>query len=253
MFISEICTLCGACIEVCPTGANSITGGKLEIDRKKCNGCGACVKRCRIRARSLQGKTWTVGEVLEVVVKDTGHYRKSGGGVTLTGGEPSSQHKFAYEILKAIKSKGISTAMETCGFVRWEVLAELLQYVDYLLYDIKTLDPAKHKEKTGVDNKIILENAVKASEVMRAKNGFMHVRTPLIPGYNDSRQNVTEIAGFVNEKLHLSVRCGHYTILRYNKYAEGKYDRLGLEVKAHYEPQPEEYIKELNEMLSACD
>jgi pyruvate formate lyase activating enzyme len=186
-----------------------------------------------------------VDDIVTVVLKDRAMYNKSGGGLTLSGGEPTMQPEFSLALLRACREEGLHTAIETCGQTKWERLRELLHYTDYLFYDIKTLDSEKHRKGAGTGNERILENARKAAQI---ETLHMHVRSPMIPGYNDSKEDVTTIARFVTEELGL--RSDRYTILRYNKYAEGKFSRLGRTAEQiHLEPQPVEYIESLNDII----
>ena len=242
----SICTRCGACVSTCPSGAGVIGEKSAELDRAKCTGCGACVDPCPVSARKQEGKLMTVDEVMAVVMKDKAMYKTSGGGLTLSGGDPVMQPKFSEALLKKSKESGLHNAVETCGHTSWEVLESLLRHTDYLFYDIKSTDSQKHKLGTGFDNKLILENAKKAARMARD----MHVRCPMIPGFNDTPEDVAATVRFVTKELGLPAE--RFTLLRYNKYAEGKYERLDRDDETpHYEPQTPEYMSQLESVIRA--
>jgi len=244
MLDKSICTRCGACISICRSEANVLREKSVLINRDKCTGCGACVERCLPAARKLEGTAITPEEVMAVVMKDKAMYKTSGGGITLSGGDPVMQPQFSLALLKKSKENGLHTAMETCGYTKWENLENLLKYTDYLFYDIKTIDREHHKTGTGCDNQLILENAIKAVAVVRD----MHVRCPMIPGFNDTEESVASIAKFVSKELRLPAE--RFTLLRYNKYAEGKYERLDRENEMPLlEPQATEYMVGLESII----
>ena len=240
LFDRSICTCCGACVSVCPDGANTIAGESALLDRKKCTGCGACVKPCPPAARKLEGRSTTADEVMAIVIKDKAMYKTSGGGITLSGGEPSMQPEFARALLSKSREMGLNTALETCGHVSWDVLKSLLEFTDFLLFDIKMMDSRRHRAGTGRGNELVLENARRAA----ALDLTMTVRSPMIPGFNDSKDDVEAIARFVTDGLGLP--AGRLSLLRYNKYAEGKYERLDRDdERPRFEPQSQEYFDEL--------
>ena len=140
------CTLCGACQRACRAGAVRLDGGggKLVFNRSDCRGCGSCVPVCPNEARSISGKEMTVEEVMQEVLKDLKFYKKSGGGVTLSGGEPLAQPRFATQLFARCKREGLHTTLDTCGCAPWPIIRELLEYVDLVLFDIKHPDAAKH-------------------------------------------------------------------------------------------------------------
>lgn len=237
----SICTLCGRCVKVCPAGASGIAEKSSIIDRNECTGCGRCVEDCPVQARSLVGKYLTVAEVVTEVLRDRKFYETSGGGVTLSGGEPTMQPEFALNILKSCKEEGIHTALETCGCTSWQTMQKLLNYTDLVLYDIKCIDTTKHQKATGRPNNIILENAKKISICKP-----MRVRVPLIPGFNDSVEDIQVIAEWV--KIELS--SVEIDLLPYNKLGEGKNNRLDRK-GVQMEPQSEDHIKSLEELIKS--
>jgi glycyl-radical enzyme activating protein len=222
-YLENLCTRCYRCIEACPNKATTKTlDGAIKIDRSVCKACGKCVEACPNKAREISGKLMTVDEVLEEVKRDTLFYQNSGGGVTFSGGEPTHQPEFLWHLLKASQESGIHTALDTSGFVKPEILKKILEHTDLVLYDIKHMDPAKHKDLTGVDNRLILENA----KMIAAMGKPMIIRVPLIPGHNDSPENIKALAEFM-----LSLGLKRVDLLPYHSLGKIKYYRLGMEYK----------------------
>jgi pyruvate formate lyase activating enzyme len=236
------CVACGRCVKECPEGAISITETCSTIDRSKCIACGACCTVCPVNARNLTGKLLTVDEVMVEVLRDKKFYEKSGGGVTLSGGEPTAQAEFSLNILRRCKEEGLHTALETCGYASWQTMQKLLPYLDLVLYDIKCMDAEKHRQATGMSNDVILNNAKRISEC----KPMMVVRVPLIPGFNDSPEEIRKIAEFVKTELGpIEVH-----LLPYNKLGEGKSNRLDKE-GVHLEMQNKDYIAELEAVVKS--
>ncbi|SFO24063.1 glycerol dehydratase, cobalamin-independent, small subunit [Cohaesibacter marisflavi] len=211
------CIHCGKCLPVCPVAALSQDNPGF-VDRDKCIRCGACAEACPTDALTRSGKVMTVNQVLQEVRKDATHYRRSGGGITLSGGEPLMQSDFARELLKACHEQGWNTAMETTGFTTPEIIADVMPHVDHALLDIKAIDPAVHMANTGVDNRIILENAIRTA--MTSKS--VVVRVPVVPGVNDTEQAISDIGNFA--KMLPGVETVH--LLGYHSYGENKYGLL---------------------------
>ncbi|MBI5116517.1 glycyl-radical enzyme activating protein, partial [Candidatus Poribacteria bacterium] len=209
---------CALCIRACdPKAIAGTNDGKVEINREVCNNCGKCVDACPSKALELFGKHMTVEEVIKAVEEDSSFYVRSGGGLTLSGGEPLSQPRFVLELLKRAQGRGIDTAIETSGLCAWEDLEAACHHVNQLFYDIKSLDAAKHKSYAGVDNKPILENFLRLRVAF--PNLPMTVRTPVIPGFNDSTEDIKEIVLFlksVNGPIN-------YELLAYHRFGEQKY------------------------------
>ena len=216
--ITGNCTLCGKCVAVCPTGASSLLEGSSAIDRSKCIGCGKCVEVCPGEARKLVGSYVTKDEVMVEIMKDLKFYENSGGGVTLSGGDPMGQPEFALSIIRSSKEAGLHTVLDTCGYAAWSIMKRLLEFTDLVFFDLKTIDTKRHREATGRPNRLILENAKRIA-------GYrpMRVRVPMIPNFNDSPEDVRAIARFVREELGAI----DMDLLPYNKLGEVKYERLG--------------------------
>ena len=214
------CTQCGKCIEVCPAQALKGYKDEREIDRDACiarTGCRKCVEVCPSRAMSAVGQEMAVEDAVKEVRGDEVFYRHSGGGACISGGEPSLQADFASEFLKECQDHAVHTAIETCGYASWDRLRQVAQYADLILYDIKHMDPTKHREETGVSNELVLENVKKLVNMGKK----IRIRVPVIPGYNDSEDHFKKIAEFM-----VSNNLENIDLLPYHSYAEAKYKRL---------------------------
>lgn len=237
------CILCGKCVESCPVVAISIDPKEgRKIDRVKCNLCFNCVTACPTGAITKVGKYITVEEIMSEIEKDGIIYYRSGGGVTISGGEPLFQGPFIYELLRACKERGIHTALDTCGYARWSVLEKVLRYVDLVLYDIKHMDPRLHKEVTGKSNAIILRNVRKIPRSIK-----VWLRIPLIPGYNDSDENLRKVG-----ELGREIGAEKVSILPFNRFGEGKFKGLGSQL--HFvgiELPSKEKIKEIQRRIES--
>ncbi len=195
MFYKEKCLGCQACLGACPSAA--LLQEAFPRTPAACLGCGRCVEVCYAEARHLVGRRIAVADVLKVIRSDRTFYEQSGGGITVGGGEPLLQHRFVADLLAGCRAEGLNTALETCGFSPWERLESVLRYVNQLLFDIKHMDPARHRELTGRENSLILENARKAATRVEE----MAIRMPLIPGCNNDEGNLGALGRFVTEEL----------------------------------------------------
>jgi pyruvate formate lyase activating enzyme len=214
-FYPEKCIDCRICVELCPKGAIIEPG---EIDSEDCDLCGECVISCYSNAIQLIGRSITVKDALELVKKDFSFYQHSGGGVTLSGGEPTAQPVFTLNILKALKEENIHTALDTCGYSEKKSLKRLLQYTDLVLYDLKHMDSELHKYLTGHRNEVILSNLRYVSE----EPIELWIRLPLIPGVNDDNDNIEKTMEFIKSLE----KYDSIDILPYHRLGVSKYQAI---------------------------
>ena len=193
LFNSDQCTLCGRCAAVCRFDCHTIAREKHIFTRTNCIQCGKCAEICPADALKLCGREMSVSDVMEEVLKDKVFYENSGGGITLSGGEPLAHFDFTFELLQAAKENGLHTAVETSGFASWQRIEKLLPLVDLWLWDLKA-EAAKHEVLTGGPSEPILENLRKVSDC----GGTIVLRCPLIPGVNDSEEHLTAIGKLAN-------------------------------------------------------
>lgn len=225
LFNGEKCVRCGMCAATCMHGTHLVDAVRHDLDRAKCVACGACADACLAGALEICGREMTSGEVFAEVMKDKPFYDNSGGGITLSGGEPLAHRDFSVEILQMAKGAGLHTAVETCGFVRRETLEAVLPYVDLFLFDVKTTDPQKHLEFTGVPNRPILDNLQILAEATGAGHSIT-LRCPMIPGLNDSE---AELRG-IGELAERFPRITGIDVETYHPLGVGKARKLGLNI-----------------------
>jgi len=218
-FDKRKCTSCGRCIEVC--SARSFENNTLKIDREKCIKCKKCTQVCLNDANEIIGKEMTEAEVMEEVMKDKIFYDASGGGITITGGEPSYQADFTLNLLRLAKNAGISLAIETCGIGSREFYKEAASLGTTFLYDIKCMDPARHRELTGADNRHIMENL----QYLMDLGADIILRLPLIPDCNDRDEDIALLSDFLNKNKG---RFRFAEIMPYHNLGVGKSERIGV-------------------------
>ncbi len=274
------CTNCGKCDDICPADALRVIdkiewGGeekevsldefqkmalraegislyhsikkriarKIRIQKERCIGCLRCVEACPENAFIVVGRFMTVDEVMDEVMSDEIFYKTSGGGITISGGEPTAQPEFTLSLLKRAKEQGIHTALDTNGNLEWDFLKELLRYTDLVLYDIKSMDPETHKGFTGVDNRRILENAKKVAE----SGVDMRIRFPVIPDVSDKLDNIKKTAEFAR-----SLKVEWVDILPYHAFAGQKYRLFSLDFPFPIgEGYPEEKLAEIKNLFES--
>jgi pyruvate formate lyase activating enzyme len=217
-FFPNKCIRCGHCFQVCPTGALRLEGDQRRHDKALCQVCGKCADACYAEAIVMEGRDATAEEVVAEVLKDKPFYDNSGGGVTLSGGEPLLQAEFAAEVLARCKAAGVHTALDTAASVPWAAFESTLPHTDLVLLDLKLMDPARHRAATGAANDLILANARRLAEGATP----LIVRVPIIPGHTDDMANLAAIADFVRG----FARLDYIELLPYHRFAEAKYRRL---------------------------
>ena len=233
---------CDRCLSVCLEGAISVGDDRqIVIDRERCDGCGDCAYACPPQALQTSGEWMAVDDVLRTVEEDDAFYARSGGGLTVSGGEPLAQGAFVISLLSEAHRRGVDTAVETSGLCNWKTLQAVAAIADQIYFDIKCLDDAKHLEWTGVSNRRILEN------FSRLRREFpetrVTVRTPVIPGFNDTENDIRAIA--------VSVRSAggalRHELLPYHAFGEAKYEKLGKHYRlSHLSPPSDDTMRALH-------
>ena len=231
------CLDCRTCIKTCPNGCLTMTDNGLLIDRLICQACGKCAETCPSGALETIGRNVSVEGLLAELLKDKAYYEasgfstgeKSGGGVTLSGGEPTFQPDFSEALLCGLKEQGIATALDTCGLTSIHTLDRLLPFTDLVLFDLKLIDPALHLEFTGVSNKQILENLayVRDYHHTQTRPFELWIRTPLIPGATTSEENLQAVGHYLADNLNGSV--SRWELCAFNNLCRDQYKRLGME------------------------
>lgn len=217
-FNKHKCSLCGRCLAIC--SARTTENNALMIDRKKCMKCGKCTEICLNDANEIIGREMTASEVLEEVLKDKMFYDTSGGGLTVTGGEPSYQPDFTLELLSLAKDAGISVAIETCGIGSLDFYKKAADIGTTFLYDIKCFDPERHRKLTGADNSHIISNL----NYLMDRSADLIIRLPLVPECNDSDEDIALLASFLNENKS---RYRYAEIMPYHTLGIGKAEKIG--------------------------
>ena len=254
VFYQNRCVLCGACSEACPRGAlqsgalrqealqsgalqqgvqtrradtratqtkgaESASGKARRILWDRCDHCGRCAEVCPSRALEMAGEWLTVDQVMDVVRRDAIYYEHSGGGITFSGGEPTAQPYFLEACAQQCRDEGFHTALDTCGYAEWPVLKKILPHIDLILFDLKHTDGRKHEHFTGVNNDVIHGNLRRIDDSAKP----IWIRIPLIPGYNDSEENLQRIAEMVRPLKAVK----KVSILPYNSAAGARYGMIG--------------------------
>jgi pyruvate formate lyase activating enzyme len=220
LFAEEKCSGCGNCIQVCPEKAIRLRGKVSQTDRRLCRSTGLCVDACPNEARAVIGRPATADEVFREIAADSLFYEESGGGVTLSGGEPLAQPEFVSSILEKCRHAGFHTALDTCGHADWTTVRDVLLHVNLVLFDFKHMNPEIHEKYTGVSNELILQNAEKIHHEMSIP---MWARITIVPGFNDSHGNMEATAKFIADRISSAVPVH---LLPFHRLGEGKWERL---------------------------
>jgi len=228
LYSADRCRHCGDCVAACPEHAIEEAGGVLRT-RETCRRCGACADACQSEARQMAGRPVTLNGLLAEIERDLIFFEESGGGVTLSGGEPLAQPRFARALLAACRERGIHTAIETCGYAHADVFAAIAPLAGLLLFDLKLVDSAKHKRYTGVENRLILANLARAA----ASGVPVKVRIPVVPGVNDAPADIAQFAACLT-----ALRLRDVELLPYHRTGSEKYRRLGQSDRLPTTPEP---------------
>lgn len=218
----DLCRECGRCEAACVNNAINMKDNKQRIDKKKCKNCGKCSEACPYGAIRLIGRIFDVEEIMDQIKADLKYFKKSGGGITLSGGEPLIWTEFCEQVLQKSYDLNINTAIETTGYVPTENLERIREYTDVFLYDIKSIDNERHKRLTGVSNELILKNI----RYLRKKHSNVIMRVPLIPEYNFVGDELEAMCDLAKETGITEIN-----IMPYHNLGEVKYERLFREYK----------------------
>ena len=232
--IPEDCTSCGLCRDVCP--AVKLTEEGPVVDRALCNNCGKCADICVTNALSVYGKPYTVDEAFDTLIRDKAYFDRSGGGVTIGGGESTMSGDFTYALLKKLQAAGVHVAIDSCGYMVHEKSLQILEEADLILFDLKGADREVHRRNTGADNAPIHAVLRHLGEL----NKDIIIRMPLIPGVNDDDETILKEAALIKEAG--SVR--RIDVIPYHDFGRVKYTRLGREYPADGTPALTEEQKE---------
>ena len=245
-FISRKCSGCGTCVSACPNGAQLITGeGSRLFDRRLCAVCGKCTDACYSQALLRYGTDVTIDHVMDEILPDVDFYDNSGGGVTLSGGEPLLQSGFCAELLKRCKMAGVKTAVDTSGYVPWDAFRKVIDYTDLFLYDLKHMDSEMHARYTGVPNQRILDNLKRLGSLDK----LIEVRIPIIPGINNSYENIRSSAEFLSGISSIKA----IKLLRYHSMARSKFEAVGRpDTMPHADSPTEEEMVKISKWFEEC-
>lgn len=220
------CIRCMICLQACPEKAIKHTPSEVIIQRDTCSLCGICTQECPANAIEMIGTPWELSLLIKEVLKDRVYFEKSGGGVTVSGGEPAMQADFVYNFLLFLKREGIHTAIDTSGYCNLNNLKRLVSVSDLILYDLKEINADKHKQFTSHSNELIFDNLKQISGMIDISKELW-IRTPLIPGATASRENIMGIGKFISESLNGKVR--KWELCAFNNLCRDKFSRMGTE------------------------
>ncbi len=229
-WVASRCIGCGMCVEACPIGGlRQGEDGAIHVDRERCLGCGTCAAACPANAMEKLGKRVSLDELVYELLKDQAYFKTSGGGVTASGGEPTLQADFVAALFARLQAEGVHTALDTCGVCHFSALEKILPHADLILYDIKLMDNALHRETTGQGNQRILQNLLALADWIRQHESAarLWIRTPLIPEVTTTPENLRVIGRFLQE--HLADLVTRWECCAFNNLCRDKYQRLGID------------------------
>ena len=228
-FTAQRCVSCGGCVGACPNGVHVVGQGGRLVQWEVCKSCGDCASACPTEALEVVGRDVSADEILKQVAKDIPFYNISGGGITVSGGEPMMQPGFTLEILERAKERDIHTALETCGYFEWESFRAVLPLLDLVLFDLKEMSSRIHGQVTGKNNTLILGNLGRTV----CERVPILIRVPVIPGHTDSEENFHEMGRFLSGFHH----CPDVELLPYNVLAGSKHSRFGYRYELREIPE----------------
>ena len=236
---------CSDCVSACPEGAIRWETGTLKIDRAKCIGCGRCETACFEDALRLFGKWYTPEDLMGRIRREKPYLTRSGGGVTIGGGEATCWSAFCRELIRLCHAEGIHTAIDSCGYPCTEKALAALDAADLVLFDLKGMDSTRHQENTGAGNEEIL----RTFEHLRATNKPVIVRAPLVPGYNDSPEELAALGRLLRESPNVE----RVDLMPYHEYGVSKYEEIGLAypLAGKVEPYSQDQVRQLLEFFRA--
>ena len=226
------CIACGTCLEACPEGAITAVDGRILTDLALCVRCGSCTRVCPAEAREILGREASAAELVAEIERDRTFFDESGGGVTISGGEPLMQPAFLIDLLRAFKAVELHTALDTSGYAAWKTLEATADLVDLFLYDVKLLDPEKHRETTGVSNELILDNLARLSKLGKR----IILRLPVIPGVNAEEGHFRRIGALARTLTGIQ----RLDLLPYHATGSGKYGLLRRDYRLEQTQAPDE-------------
>jgi pyruvate formate lyase activating enzyme len=242
-FYPSRCIGCGKCFDCCPHDAQILDGDRHYIDRDRCTGCGLCVNECYSTALVLKGSSVSIDMVMETILADKVSYQESGGGVTISGGEPVLQCDFVANLLGRCKEENIHTALQTAGNYNYELLKNILPGLDMVMYDLKAYDCEIYKKFIHGDRDLIFRNL---EQMIKEYRGVIAVRTPCIGSVNDTEEEICNIVRVLSKMGRIS----YYQLLPYHGLGKVKYDALNIEYAGEFFTPDFEKIRALEDLAA---
>lgn len=218
------CIGCGLCEKACKNTAICHDADGVFTNKERCLCCGACVSACPTNAMKFTGQSYTLDELMHVLLKDKAFYSSFSGGVTASGGEPLLQSEFISSLFEKLHENGIHTALDTCGFVSYDKFEKVLPYTELVLYDLKIADDELHKKLTGQSNTLIMENILKVADYIKSSGKKLWIRTPLIPNATADEENIRKLAQFIKENIFDAVE--RWELCAFNNVCRMKYKKM---------------------------
>ncbi|MHA1716931.1 MAG: glycyl-radical enzyme activating protein [Promethearchaeota archaeon] len=247
------CIGCQSCVDACPNKAISFNEDGFNINRQACVSCGKCVDACPSTALRRIGEKISIDDVMLEITKDLVYYNKSNGGITASGGEAGMQAEFVAEMFRRCKQLGIHTALDLSGYLPWERYMLVIPQADLFLYDIKEIDPVKHKKFTGVTNERILRNLKKLADFIKDTSKKIWIRTPIIPKHTATKENILGIGKFIVNELKNDIQ--RWDLLAYNNLGKEKYKKMDIAYRCNdlelLTEEEMQYFQELAESTGA--